>query len=106
VFFEQFAIIVPSTLTTIFLAVAAILCVAALLLPRVNAIGIVVIALSSILVMLFGFMRAADIKLNSISSINLVLAIGLSVDAVAHVTHAFLTTGGNHKHVDAGSISG
>lgn len=106
VFFEQFAIIVPSTLQTVFLAVAAILCVAAVLLPRLNAIGIVVLALASVLVMLFGFMYAVNIKLNSISSINLVLAIGLSVDAVAHVTHAFLASGGKHKHANAGSIAG
>jgi len=95
VFFEQRLVIVSSTITTVGLAAVAILLVAAILLPRVKAVGIVVLALVSIFVMLFGFMTAVGIDLNTVSAINLVLAIGLSVDAVAHVTHAFLTSPGH-----------
>ena len=39
---------------------------------------------------LFGLMYIWGVSLNSISMINLVMAIGFSVDYSAHIAHAFL----------------
>ena len=50
------------------------------------------------LVDILGLMYALNIAIDSVSVINIVLAIGLSVDYSAHVGHCFMTKGGNDKN--------
>ena len=50
---------------------------------------------------ILGFMYAIGIVIDSVSVINVVLAVGLSVDYSAHVGHCFMTKGGNDKNARA-----
>ncbi|KAA0166242.1 hypothetical protein FNF31_01468 [Cafeteria roenbergensis] len=94
IFFEADVILPTSTYTSLGLGAAAIAIVTLVLLPHLAAVLVVVVAVASIDVMLLGSMPLFGIKLNTVSGINLLLSIGLSVDAVAHVTHAFLHADG------------
>lgn len=47
---------------------------------------------------ILGFMYAAGLVIDSISVINIVLAVGLSVDYSAHVAHNFMVKGGDCKN--------
>ena len=44
---------------------------------------------------LFGLMYIWDVPLNSVSMINLVMALGFSVDYSAHIAHAYVTSEGS-----------
>jgi predicted RND superfamily exporter protein len=47
---------------------------------------------------ILGFMYAVGIVIDSVSVINIVLAVGLSVDYSAHVGHCFMVKGGTDKN--------
>ncbi|EKX55271.1 hypothetical protein GUITHDRAFT_99052 [Guillardia theta CCMP2712] len=109
-FFEQYLGIENSALTVSTLAIAALALVLVLLLQNVFcaflimfvAVTIEVFFLlpsSSFLlslpqVVMVGVMGLCDIKLNALSTVNLVAAIGISVEFSVHLTHAFLSSKG------------
>eukprot|EP01138_Halocafeteria_seosinensis_P002574 gb/GECG01002632.1/.p1 GENE.gb/GECG01002632.1/~~gb/GECG01002632.1/.p1 ORF type:complete len:779 (+),score=78.86 gb/GECG01002632.1/:1-2337(+) len=94
VFFEQFAIIVSATTMVLGTALVAMLAVALVLLPSFIATLIVVLALASIFVGVVGFMHHWGLSLNSITMVNMLMAIGFSIDFTAHMCHAFLHASG------------
>ena len=49
------------------------------------------------IVEILGFMYAAEVVIDSVSVINIVLAVGLSVDYSAHIGHCFMVKGGADK---------
>lgn len=53
------------------------------------------------IVEILGFMYALGIVIDSVSVINVVLAVGLSVDYSAHVGHCFMVKGGANRDVRA-----
>ena len=53
------------------------------------------------IVEILGFMYAIGIVIDSVSVINIVLAVGLSIDYSAHVGHCFMIKGGNSKNARA-----
>lgn len=50
---------------------------------------------------ILGFMYAIGIVIDSVSVINVVLAVGLSIDYSAHIGHCFMVKGGNSKDARA-----
>ena len=50
---------------------------------------------------ILGFMYAIGIVIDSVSVINVVLAVGLSVDYSAHIGHCFMAKGGASNDVRA-----
>ena len=46
---------------------------------------------------LLGFMWYAEVQFNSVSAINLLLSVGLSVDYTAHIAHHFMLTPGDSR---------
>ena len=66
-----------------------------LLLPRPTAVLLGVAAVACVDMMLFGLMALEGVRFNSISVVNLVMAVGLAVDYSIHVLHAFVQTPGN-----------
>lgn len=50
---------------------------------------------------ILGFMYALGIVIDSVSVINVVLAVGLSIDYSAHIGHCFMAKGGNDKDARA-----
>merc|ERR1712232_633728 len=59
---------------------------------------IITICVAFCLLEILGFMYMLGISIDNVSVINIVLAIGLSVDYSAHVGHCFMTKGGNDRN--------
>ncbi|XP_056009051.1 patched domain-containing protein 3-like [Ostrea edulis] len=97
VFFEQYVQIMPSTLQTLGIAVAAMLIVTFIFMPNLRVVAIVCITLISILSGILGFMYYWDLTLSSITMIHLVMSVGFSVDFSVHICHAFMSVEGNSR---------
>lgn len=94
VFVEQYVVIIPTTIQTLSIAVACMLVVSVVMMPKI-AVGILVtISVASILVGVIGYMTLWQVSLESVSMFNLVLCIGFSVDFSAHVAYAFVMSEG------------
>jgi len=59
---------------------------------------LITVTVAFCLVEILGFMYALGIAIDSVSVINIVLAVGLSVDYSAHIGHCFMTKGGDDKN--------
>ncbi len=59
---------------------------------------IITINVAFCIVEILGFMHALGIAIDSVSVINIVLAVGLSIDYSAHVGHCFMVKGGDDKN--------
>jgi len=90
IFLEQYAIIRTETIRNLSVASLAIFIITSPFL--VDFIITIFVSLSFVALVfeLFGLMAIWGVSLNSISMINLVMAIGFSVDYSAHIALAFL----------------
>ncbi|XP_071483828.1 patched domain-containing protein 3-like [Diadema antillarum] len=89
--YEQYARIRPVTIQNLSIAVAAMFVVAFFLIPNLICSVVVALCIASIEVGIVGYMSLWDVRLDSISMINLILCIGFSVDFSAHITYSFLS---------------
>lgn len=94
VFFDQYAHIIAITQEVLGVGLATVLLVTALLLGswRTGTIVTAVVALTVISVM--GVMPLWNVSLNAISLVNLVIALGISVEFCAHIARAFMSASG------------
>jgi len=76
------------------LSAAAILLLCLILLRNLWAAGMIVATIAMILADLLGVMGANGIMLNAVSVVNLVMAIGISVEFCIHVTVSFMSQKG------------
>nr|XP_018672975.1 NPC intracellular cholesterol transporter 1 isoform X2 [Ciona intestinalis] len=90
VFYEQYLTIVHDTIFNLGVSLAAIFVVVFFLLgfDLLSAV-IVVVTILLILLDMFGAMYLWNIPLNAVSLVNLVMAVGISVEFCAHITRAF-----------------
>ncbi|XP_062596314.1 NPC intracellular cholesterol transporter 1-like [Saccostrea cucullata] len=90
VFYEQYLSIVKDTIENLCICIGAIFVVTFLLLgfDFFSAL-MILITIGMIVVNILGFMYLWDITLNAVSLVNLVMAIGISVEFCAHITRAF-----------------
>ena len=93
-FLEQYAAIVSETVRNLSIASLIILLVTAPFLVNLSVSLLVFFGFVSLIFELFGMMWLWGVSLNSISMINLVMAIGFAVDYSAHVAHAFVVAPG------------
>eukprot|EP01138_Halocafeteria_seosinensis_P002575 gb/GECG01002633.1/.p1 GENE.gb/GECG01002633.1/~~gb/GECG01002633.1/.p1 ORF type:complete len:1061 (+),score=104.52 gb/GECG01002633.1/:1-3183(+) len=96
-FAEQFAAIVPATILLLSTAAIAMLGVALVLLPSITAALVVVFGLLSIFAGVVGFMHHWGLTLNTVTMVNLLIAIGFSIDFTAHTCHSFLHSPGYRR---------
>lgn len=90
VFYEQYLTIWQQTFRNLSISMATIFVVTYLLLGcDLYISGIVVGTIASIVIDLMGLMYFWDIQLNAISLVNLVMAVGISVEFCSHVARAF-----------------
>ncbi|VEN43228.1 unnamed protein product [Callosobruchus maculatus] len=93
VFYEQYLTMWPDTLFSVAVSLVAILLVTFLLMGfDVFSSLIVVITITMILINLGGLMYWWHITLNAVSLVNLVMAIGISVEFCSHLVHSFSTS--------------
>ncbi|XP_058152663.1 NPC1-like intracellular cholesterol transporter 1 [Dasypus novemcinctus] len=90
VFYEQYLTIVPEGLFLLGLCLAPTFVVCCLLLGMDLRSGLLnLFSIVMILVDTAGFMALWDISYNAVSLINLVTAVGISVEFVSHITRSF-----------------
>lgn len=92
IYFDQYTVIMGNTVQTILVAVIAMLVVSLLLIPNPLCSICVAFAICSVIVGVAGFMALWGVNLDSISTINLVMCIGFSVDFSAHISYSFVSS--------------
>ncbi|XP_026472293.1 NPC intracellular cholesterol transporter 1-like isoform X5 [Ctenocephalides felis] len=90
VFFEQYLTMWPDTLKSMGISVLAIFVVTFLLMGfDIFSSLVVVISITMIVVNIGGLMYWWHITLNAVSLVNLVMAVGISVEFCSHLVHSF-----------------
>ena len=89
IFFDQYATIKELTATLLGSALAAILVLSSLLLGSLATGIAVTVTVAMIVVDILGVMALADVSLNAISLVNLVISVGIAVEFCAHIARAF-----------------
>jgi len=98
---EGFKIIQQELLRNVGLAIACVGIIVLITVASFMAALLVTLNVAFCIIEILGFMFAAGIVIDSVSVINIVLAVGLSVDYSAHIGHSFLVKGGSNKNVRA-----
>lgn len=94
VFYEQYLTIVAESAVHVSISLVGIFGITFLLLDlNLCAAVIVCLTIVMILVDLLGIMYFWDIALNAVSLVNLVMAVGISVEFCSHIVRAFLVSG-------------
>ena len=109
IYFEQYAITSRETVRNLIIAAIAVLLVTSPFLVDCTVTFIVVLNFAALICELFGLMVIWNVSLNSVSMVNLVMAIGFAVDYSAHIAHAYITSNEatvNGRVVDALSTLG
>ncbi|KAL8831879.1 MAG: hypothetical protein Q9170_005106 [Blastenia crenularia] len=89
IFFDQYASIVRVAGTLLGSAIAIIFFLTSLLLGSLATGLVVTITVTMILVAIIGTMALANVSLNAISLVNLVISVGIAVEFCAHIARAF-----------------
>lgn len=90
VFYEQYLTMWPDTLKSMGLSVLAIFIVTFFLMGfDIHSSIVVVITITMIVINLGGLMYFWNISLNAVSLVNLVMAVGISVEFCSHLVHSF-----------------
>lgn len=109
IFYDQYAVIMDSTVQTVLMAAASVLLVSLLLIPSMLCCVWLAFTICSVMVGVMGFMGLWGVSLDSISMINLVMCVGFAVDFSAHVSYSFVSSPRldvHEKTMDALSHSG
>lgn len=90
VFYEQYLTMWPDTLKSMGISVLAIFIVTYLLMGfDIHSSLVVVITITMIVINIGGLMYHWNISLNAVSLVNLVMAVGISVEFCSHLVHSF-----------------
>ena len=101
---EPLSMILKTTLQNFVLIVFVVSVICIVVLANVKVALLVVSAVVTIELILVGALPYYSLDFNMMTSINLIVAVGLCVDFSAHMAHAFLhspSTGGHARAVDA-----
>lgn len=90
VFYEQYLTMWPDTIQSMGYSVLAIFIVTFVLMGfDIHSSIVVIITITMIVVNLGGLMYFWEISLNAVSLVNLVMAVGISVEFCSHLVHSF-----------------
>ena len=95
---EGFKIIQRELFLNVGLAILAVAIIVFITLPSPITAFLITFNVGACVVEILGCMQALGIAIDSVSVINITLAVGLSVDYSAHVGHCFMTKGGDDKN--------
>ncbi|GMH38211.1 hypothetical protein BSKO_06095 [Bryopsis sp. KO-2023] len=104
-YIDGFRIMKWETIRNVIIGGVAVFAVTLLVLANVSAALLVVLMVALTDVMLLGFMWYADLTFNPVTSINVVIALGIAVDYSAHVAHSFLVAEGSNRQRVQESLS-
>ncbi|XP_062027066.1 uncharacterized protein LOC133743216 [Rosa rugosa] len=94
-FFEQYLDIWKTALMSLSIAIGAVFIVCLVITCSLWSSAIILLVLAMIVVDLMGVMAILHIQLNAVSVVNLVMAVGISVEFCVHMTHAFSVSTGD-----------
>lgn len=90
VFYEQYLTMWPDTIRSMGYSILAIFIATFILMGfDIHSSTVVIITISMIVIDLGGLMYFWDISLNAVSLVNLVMAVGISVEFCSHLVHTF-----------------
>jgi len=92
VVFEQ------ETALNVILALVAVFFIIIIFTASITITLLVLLCVALVDVFLFGLLAFWQIKLNSVTVVHIVIAIGLAVDYSAHIGHAYLTVAPPEKN--------
>ncbi|EFA85411.1 hypothetical protein PPL_02414 [Heterostelium album PN500] len=90
VYFEQYLTIVNVAILDIGLALVGVLVVSLLILANPIVSLIVVLCVFLVAIDLLGVMALWSVNLNAVSLVNVVMAIGISIEFCVHIAHTFI----------------
>jgi predicted RND superfamily exporter protein len=96
-YFDGYALMLDETIRNVVIALVCVLFVTAALLGDIVASLLVVSMVGIVDICLLGYMAHWDLDFNSVTAINVTIAVGLAVDYSAHVAHSFLVAVGDRK---------
>ena len=98
-FWEQDAVLLKECLLSLGLAVAGVFIVSVVIIGfHLVPILVIVSAITLVDLYLFGFLYMLGLRFNAVTVVNLVMAVGLSIDYSLHMAHSCLETGGNGRN--------
>lgn len=95
--YEQYVAILGQTLQTVGIALAAVFVVTCIFMPHPVLIVFVTLAVTMIMIGVFGYLIFLDVALSSITMIHLIMSIGFSVDFTAHICHGYMISRGESR---------
>lgn len=104
-FWEQYLDLNKNLVIAIGIIALAVFCVISIILFNPWAAGCIMIILIMMTVELAGFLGWCGIKLNPVSAVSLICAVGIGVEFTAHVVLAFLTSLGTRDDRMAACIN-
>jgi hypothetical protein len=94
-YFDGLALMEGETIRNICVAGLCVFLVSVVMLGDVVAAFLVLSMIGLVDICILGYMSHWNLDFNSVTAINLVLAVGLAVDYSAHITHSFLVSKGS-----------
>lgn len=95
---EGFKIIKKELFLNVGLALAAVAVIVFFTVASPVTSILITLNVAACVIEILGFMHAIGIAIDSVSVINIVLAVGLSIDYSAHVGHCFMLKGGDDRN--------
>lgn len=95
---EGFKVIKKELFLNVGLAIVAVAIIVFFTVASPMTSFLITFNVAACIIEILGFMYALGIVIDSVSVINMVLAVGLSVDYSAHVGHCFMVKGGDDKN--------
>ncbi|XP_029935788.1 patched domain-containing protein 3-like [Myripristis murdjan] len=92
IFYDQYSVIISSTIKNVGVFTAVMLVVSLLLIPNPLCSLWVTCSIGSVIAGVTGFMALWDVSLDSISMIIFTICIGFTVDFSAHIAYAFASS--------------
>ncbi|KKY20464.1 putative patched sphingolipid transporter [Phaeomoniella chlamydospora] len=90
IFFDQYTSIVQLTAALLCAAIAVIFLISSLLLGSFATGFVIAITVIMIVIDIIGVMAIANVSLNAVSLVNLVICVGIGVEFCAHIARAFM----------------
>ena len=98
VFFEHYASILKNTLLPVGVTIIGMLFVALVFIPHPIAVLCVICSMGSMVLGMMGFMQSCGLALSAITTMQIILGVGVCVTFTVRTSHAFMTATGKTRN--------